>query len=210
MPRLRTSVRPVSPRLTQLEDRTTPATFAPGSIQGQDGWSGGSVAVNSAVTQGVDQTGTLGHLGGGAFVVSNSTSNGDFNGGFSGWPVGPALSAAAGEPSSGAPADLFTATVWFRTVSTVADGSNIEIDLGLADGTNRNSYIGFANFADADGGLQLYFTEPNGNTGTLYGYEYGSTLSRGVWHRLDISAQFVDGSANDTLTLAIDRFDIAR
>lgn len=204
MSRFRPLVRLASPRLTLLEDRTTPAPFAPGSIQGQDGWSGGSVAISPAVTQGVDQTGTLGRLGSGAFVVSNGTTNGNFNGGFAGWPVGPALSVAAGQPSSGASADLFNATVWFRTVSSTADGSTIEIDLGVADGSDRNSFVGIVNDTDANDGLQFYIAEPNGTTGNFYAYQYSpNNLARGVWHRLDIAATFRDGSANDTYTLSL-------
>jgi hypothetical protein len=204
MSRQRNFGRSVAPVLTVLEDRSVPAAFNPGSIQAQDGWSGGSVDVRPEVTQGVNQGGTLSQLGSGAFVVSNSTASGNFNGGFAGWPVSPALAVAAGQPSSGAAADIFGASVWFRTVSTTADGSNIEIDLGTADGTDRNSILSITNYSDADGGLQMYYAEPDGATGNLFEYEFFPvTLVRGVWHKLDIVATFRDGSANDTYTIAL-------
>ena len=39
-----------------LEDRFCSAGFATGSIQGQDGWSGGNVRIPAQVDQGVNQS----------------------------------------------------------------------------------------------------------------------------------------------------------
>lgn len=197
--------RSVSPslKLIQLEDRSVPAAFTTGSIQGQNGWDGGALPIDSAVTQQVNVAGT-GHTGAGSFVVSNSTVNGDYTSGFAGWPFSPALSVQAGQPSSGAAADVFSATVWFRSVSSTADGSNIEIDLGFADGSDRNSYLAVQNKADADGGLQIETTEPAGTSGSFFAPTTQiSNLARGVWHRLDIVATFRDGSANDNYQLFV-------
>ena len=69
---------------------------------------------------------------------------------------------SAGQPSSGAGADQFTATLWFRSASASADGSYIEIDLGNVAGDDRTTFLALANRADgADGGLQLRASEPN-------------------------------------------------
>ncbi|MCU0706438.1 MAG: hypothetical protein MUF18_20975, partial [Fimbriiglobus sp.] len=190
----RTSRLLTTPRLTQLEDRSTPAAFNPGTIQGQGGWSGGSVDINPNVVQGVDQGGGLARSGTGSFVVSNSTANGGgFNGGFNGWPFSPALSVTSGQPSSGAMADTFTATIWFRSVSSTADGSNIEIDLGESGGTDRNSILGIANMDDADFGLQLYVLDPQQPNGGLAPTPVVDNMPRGQWHRLDLVATFRDG-----------------
>ena len=89
-----------------LEDRRLLAGFVPGSIQGQEGWSGGTIPISPAVHQGVDQTGAFAHSGLGALLISNDTTLGNNNGAFSGWVFGPGLTAAAGQPSSGAPADV--------------------------------------------------------------------------------------------------------
>ncbi len=195
----RQSRRPVVPALTQLEDRSVPAGFSTGTIQGQDGWSGGNVAIRNEVAQDVRQSGFSGHAGVGTFVVSNNTSAGDFNGGVAGWPFGPRLGVPAGQSSAPAVADVFSATLWFRSVSATADGSNVEINLGTDDGSERMSYIGLANRADADGGLQIYLVEPDGSTGNLFAPEVEAfDLPRGVWHRLDVVATFRDGSANDS------------
>jgi uncharacterized repeat protein (TIGR01451 family) len=203
MSRLRPTRRKLVPTLTVLEDRSVPAAFAPGSIQGQDGWSGGALPVSPLVTQTVDLGATVGRTGAGAFVLSNSTANGDYNaaGAFAGWPFSPGLSAAAGQPSSGAPASVFSSTVWFRSVSSTADGSNVEIDLGFSDGSNRNSYVAVINRADAQGGLQLETTEPAGGGAFFAPTVQVSNLARGVWHRLDVTATFRDGVANDTYML---------
>src|SRR5262249_20617741 len=85
------------------------------TLQGQDGWSGGNIAISPTVDQAVDQTGSNAHLGAGAWHVSNNTSNGNHNGAFSGWPFAPGLSVAAGQPSSGASADRFSATFFLRS-----------------------------------------------------------------------------------------------
>ena len=79
---------------------------------------------------------------------------------------GPGLPVSAGQPSSGAVADQFTATLWFRSASATADGSNIEIDLGSVPGDDRNTFLALTNRADGvDGGLQLRVSEPEGATG---------------------------------------------
>lgn len=193
------------PTLQPLEDRSVPAAFAVGSIQGQDGWSGGNIPIAAAVTQGVDLSGTLSRTGVGAFVVSNKPNAGSHNGAFSGWPFSPALSVAAGQPSSGAAADLFTATFWFRSVSNAADGSNIELDMGSAAGDDRTNFMAITNRADADGGLQLRLGEPDGSTGNFFPTISPATnITRGVWHRIDITAAFIDGSANDTFSVKLD------
>src|SRR6185503_11554711 len=70
------------PLVERLEDRLAPATFAPGSIQGQDGWSGGTIAIAPQVDQAVDQSPPPdAHAGVGTWRVSNSTING---GGYNG------------------------------------------------------------------------------------------------------------------------------
>jgi hypothetical protein len=190
------------PTLTVLEDRSVPAGFTAGSIQGQDGWSGGAISIAPEVDQRVDLSGTLARTGTGSFVVSNSTANGNFNGGFAGWPFGPSLSVTTGEPASGAAADVFTATVWFRSVNSTADGSNIEIDLGNVTGSNRVNYLAILNLADGDGGLQIELTEPDPSGNLYFPTAEATNLARGVWHRLDITATFRDGAA-DSFTVAL-------
>ena len=112
------------------------------SIEGQEGWSGGTIPVSASIDQVVDQSGVNQRTGTGAWRISNNTSLGNYNGNFSGWVFGPGLPVSAGQPSSGAGADQFTATLWFRSASASADGSNIEIDLGTVPGDDRNTLPG--------------------------------------------------------------------
>src|SRR5262245_29396863 len=129
------------PLLELLEGRVVPAAVVPGTIQGQGGWSGGTVAISPRVDQAVDQTGSNAHSGVGAWHVSNATINGNHNGAFGGWVFSPELLVAAGQPSSGARADRFSATFYFRSASNDADGSNIEVDLGNTAGTDRTTFL---------------------------------------------------------------------
>ena len=119
------------------------------SIQGQDGWSGGTIPISASIDQIVDQSGLNQRTGTGAWRISNNTSLGNYNGNFAGWVFGPGLPVSAGQPSSGAVADQFTATLWFRSASAAADGSNMEIDLGTVLGDDRNNFLAVTNRADA-------------------------------------------------------------
>jgi hypothetical protein len=189
---------------------TVIAAMSAGSIQGQEGWSGGTIAIAAAVDQSVDQSGVNQRTGRGAWRISNNTSLGNHNGAFGGWPFGPGLSVSAGQPSSGAGADQFRATLWFRSASASADGSNIEIDLGSVLGDDRNTFLAVTNRADADGGLQLRASEPDGATGNfLPTVVIASGIARTVWHRLDIVANFHDGPTNDTVEYALDGVPLA-
>jgi hypothetical protein len=194
------------PRLEALEDRTLPSGFFPGSISFQDGWSGGSTGpVDPTVDQTVDQSGANAFAGMGAWRVSNSTVNGNHNGAFNGWPFSPGLSVVAGQPSSGAGADQFNATVFFKSASATADGSNIEVDLGSSAGDDRNNFLAITNEADANGGLQLRADEPDGATGNFKPtVSIATNLSRTAYHRIDIVARFFNGNANDTFQVTLD------
>jgi hypothetical protein len=169
-----------------------------GSIQGQEGWSGGTIPIGASVDQSVDQAGLNQRTGTGAWRISNNTSLGNYNGNFAGWVFGPGLPVSAGQPSSGAGADQFTATFWFRSASASADGSNIEIDLGTVPGDDRNTFLALTNRADADNGLQLRVSEPDGATGLFRPTVVIATnIARGVYHRLDIVRGRFPGRAGE-------------
>src|SRR5262249_23186009 len=149
--------------------------------------------------QAVAQPTVNAHAGVGSWRVSNSTSNGNYNGNFTGWPFSPGLAVTAGQPSSGAGADRFTATFFFKAASTVADGSNIEVDLGSSAGDDRNTFLAITNDTDGDSGLKLRVSEPDGVTGDFKPTQIIATgLSRTAWHRIDLVANFFDGPGNDT------------
>ena len=179
--------------------------MTPGSAQGQEGWSGGIMPISAFVDQTVDQSGSHQRTGTGSLQISNNTSSGNYNGIFGGWVFGPGLPVPAGQPSSVTGGDQFTATLWFRSASASADGSNIEIDLGSVAGDDRNSFLALTNRADLDGGLQLRASEPDGSTGDFLPTAIIATgITRSEWHRLDIVAKFYDGPTNDTIEYALD------
>jgi hypothetical protein len=171
-----------------------------GSIQGQDGWSGGQiVTIGAAVDQEV--TDAASYQGYESFRVSNK----GYNGMFDGWLFGPPLANAAGQPSSGAAANVLAMTLFFRSVSTIADGSNLELDLGNSTGSDRTTFTAITNFADANGGLTLRAAEPNAVTGDFYPTDLVAPgLSRSDWHQLDILAYFLDGAGNDYFQIFLD------
>ena len=198
------------PMLELLEGRDVPSVsvFAPGSIQGQNGWSGGTGAISTQIDQAVDQTGADAHFGVGGWHISNDTTYGNFNGGFNGWVFSPGLSVSAGQPSSLAGADRFSATFFFRSANTAADGSNSEVDLGNTAGNDRATFLAITNKADGDGGLQLRMAEPD-PADPVNDYFFptqivATNITRSVWHRIDIQATFVDGSSNDTFQVSLD------
>src|SRR5436190_6354304 len=182
-----------------------------GSIHGLEGWSGGAGPISPTVDQSVDKSAHNGRSGQGAWKISNNNSLGGYYGPFTGWAFGPGLPVSAGPPSSGAGADRFRATLWFRSASASADGSNIEIDLGSELGEARNTYLALTNMADgAPGGLQLLAGEPDPATGEFRDIVPIATgITRSGWHRLDIVAKFRDGSANHTVEYALDGVALA-
>jgi len=184
---------------------TVRAAMSSGSIQGLEGWSGGTIPIAASVDQSIDQTGHNQRTGTGSWRISNNTASGNHNGSYAGWAFGPGLATSAGQPSSGAGADQFSATLWFRSATASADGSNIEIDLGTVAGDDRNTFLALTNKADASGGLQLRAGEPDGSTGDfLPTAVLASGITRADWHRLDIVAKFHDGLTNDTVEYALD------
>jgi hypothetical protein len=177
----------------------TAGSVALGSIQGQDGWSGGASGPISTL---VDQQVTNAAANSGS--QSLRASNNDYNGPFGGWIFGPGLVNAAGQPSSGAAADRIVVSLMFKSVSALADGSNLEFDLGNSTGDDRTTFTAITNFADGDGGLTLRASEPRTN-GIFYPTSLVATgLSRTTWHQLDISGFYFDGPANDYFQISLD------
>ncbi len=168
------------PQLEPLEDRCLPASVA------DLGWTGGAIPIAATVDQ--ELTTVAAHTGDGSWRMSNA---GNYNGMFDGFPMSPALAIAAQE---GTAADMFVFTVWFKAVG-IADGSNIEIDLGT--GTDRDNFLAITNLPTLEGGLQLRIGD-NCNQ-VVFGW-----LDAASWHRLDVAATLRVGEANDTYTAALD------
>ena len=112
---------------------------------------------------------------------------------------------SAGQPSSGAGANQFTATLWFRSASASADGSNIEIDLGNVVGDDRNTFLALTNEPTLKAVCSFGSVSPTERPAASFPLVIiARDITRGVWHRLDIVAKFIDGPANDTVEYALD------
>jgi len=75
------------------------------------------------------------------FRMSSDPSVPDFAG-----PYSPQLSAAAGEPDTGAAFNGQSISFTFQPVSATPDGSRLEVDFGNAAGTDRNNFLVIESF----------------------------------------------------------------
>lgn len=174
-------------------------SFIPGSIQGQDGWSGGTIPIAASVDQGI--TGAAFRTGNQSFQISNRAYNGNFNG----WVFSPGLAVSAGQAGSNTGADAMSISFWFRSSSLVGDGSNMEFDFGSTAGDDRNTFLAVRNNTDAFGGLQIRLAEPT-SPGPDAGFFPNNTvltgLARGDWHNISMTFYGVD-NGSDFFTVSV-------
>jgi len=176
------------------------STFTVGSIQGQNGWSGGTAPISPSVDQEI--TTAAFRTGNSSFRVSNRA----FNGNFTSWIFSPGLSTSVGQPSSGAAADGMTLSFWILAASSTADGSNVEVDFGTVPGDDRNTFLVIRNNLDANGGLQIRLAEPNGpgpNAGFFPTNTMVTGLDRSLWHNISMTYSAFDGPDNDYFTVSV-------
>jgi len=121
-----------------------------------------------------------------------------------GTPYSPELSVHAGQPSSGAGADTFYASFWFKAADVGGDDSRIMIAGGNPTGNDRSSnYFEVENVAGAGVTLRTY----EGVTGSGWDATeviLATGLSTTDWHRVEMTGTFVDGPYNDTWAYVID------
>jgi hypothetical protein len=191
------------------------AAYTVGSIDTQNGWSGGGTTGSPAmINNTIDQAITTAdaHTGTQSWRISNSTINGfpsSSFGIFGGFPFSPSLSVPAGQPSSGALANRFAATYWFKSASQSAagDGSEMEFYFGDPNGTDRVNSFDIRNVANANGGLLVELRETVSpriaGSSFLATQRIASTLDRTAWHRIDMTGVFEDGGL-DYYNVSID------
>ncbi len=187
--------------------------FTPGSIDGQNGWNGGVIPISSSVNQQVVSNVSATNDGSGAFQISNNTSSGNYNGNFGGWVFGPSLSVSAGYAGSGAGANGFQFTLKFRSVGTVADGSNLEFDFGSSARNDRNTFVALTNFSNAGGGFSIRASGPDAAGNFPATTIAASNIDRTTWHTLTVTGSFQGdgtgaGGQNDTFVINLDGADI--
>lgn len=186
-----------------------------GTLAGQDGWSGGEspdftnnsahpTSANpdlwyesdwhgEAVTTADAHTGTQSW-----WLRSGYDSSG------SGTPFSPGLAVSAGQPSSGAGGNTFSASFWFRAADPNGDGSRIMIAGGNPGGNDRSSnYLEIENVAGSGVTVRTYDGVPGNGWGAVE-VLVATGLDAGTWHEITMTGQFTDGSYNDTWTYQID------
>ena len=137
------------------------------------------------------------------FHISSDPASGDFGG-----PYSPALSVAAGEPGLSA---YQGQSIGFdlKAVSSIVDGSRLEIDFANAAGTDRNNYLVIESTGN---GLRIAVNEPT-NAGDWAVNDFNaftgnrtlvSDVDQSVSHHLEMRLTYVDGPDNDRIDIYLD------
>ena len=203
--------------------------YAPGSINGQNTWGGQNppgIAVNTSIDQEVT---TAGFCSG---TQSYRESSFFTSGSFGDQVFSPSLTDAAGEPGAidGGFANTtnlqprFSATVHFKSVTGAAQDSHVVISPDRGDGA-RMSWIQVSdNITDpGDGrvGLSVSFFEYRLTSNAGNDCDGGpsqldaenkcfifavlaTNLDRSTCHSIDLVMDFVDGPANDVVSVSVD------
>lgn len=189
------------------------AAMVVGSLAGQEGWSGGASSgfTNDAAQPSSPNSDLFydGDWHGQAVTTADAHSGSQswlFRNGYgspgSATPFSPALAVNAGQPSSGAGGDTFSASFWFKAAAATADGSRIMIAGGNPAGNDRSS--NYLEIENALSGITIRTHE-----GVL-GAGWNSTellvatgLDRTQWHQITMIGDFSDGANNDTWTYQV-------
>jgi hypothetical protein len=169
-------------------------SFAPGSINGQGGWTvfGSVNDITTAAAHSGTQSLFVDPTAGDGNVVKSST---------------PIFDPSGETPSVfvPAPASNFMATdFWFRTVATNSDnGLYISTSMGNPASV-RNTWLGVMEGSEAGGiagnlYVGAYDVDTNGN----FQESLSPALSWGQWYHATISEQYVNGPNNDLVTCSI-------
>lgn len=180
--------------------------FAHGSIAGQvtngplsGKWTGGAAEGFTNDDPGQQEvTSDAAHTG------SNSWR---FSGGYSSageaTPFSPRLGhdICAGQPSSGADADVFEVSFWFKAVSPDVNTQLVQVVPGNTAGTDRASNAFHLNNIPGTGVTVRTFQPTGGWNG------YWVVLTSGIdnaWHKIEMTGRFYDGPSNDLWTYSFD------
>jgi parallel beta-helix repeat protein len=188
-----------------------PPDYAPGSIQGQDGWAGaGGGAINPAYDQAVAATTLTGSTQ--AFRMSNAVTSGAFD-----WPYSPSLANEAGETS--AASDGFSGGVRqpgfqasFDVASTVPGSEQSGLQVSISPDRGDGARMSFLRLRDTNTGLALDFIDYQSGlneAGCATGANFVTTtvasgLSRLTTHNIKLTMDFFNGPANDIVKVYVD------
>ena len=176
-------------------------TYA-GSIQGQvtnavAKWSP-YVPISPNIPQRVINLGTNAHSGEQTWFTVNKGQQGSFGN----MPYSPAIRIVATEPSATnfAGADMMEGTVWFRSASTTADGTRVEMDMGRIDRSDRGNAT-FVEFVDDVGQTLRIRTSQVRFDASVPIF---TRIQPATWHEFRFVAQFIDGQSNNLMQFFLD------
>jgi uncharacterized repeat protein (TIGR01451 family) len=183
-----------------------PPTYAPGSIDGQDGWGGsGGQLVNPLIDQAVVLNAAYPNAPTGFGDQSFRMSNAYADGSFGAHVYSPSLTDEAGEASAvsdgfsgGTRQTRFEAT-WDFTSATGAPqtGLGVVVSPDRGDGA-RMSWVQMYD-AGAAGGMEVRFTDATFVITTI-----ATGLSRTIPHTIRLRMDFIDGDSNDIVKVWVD------
>lgn len=135
--------------------------------------------------------------GNGVWHISNAVTSG----GFGNQPISPAFTKANGETTvrTAGAGDSMAYSFFFRTKSSVADGSSVTLSLSPTS-ADRHDYLRILNHLDASGGLQLISIDGVG----LVSKNIVQNISRGIWHHILLTNTNPDGTGNDVVKVYLD------
>jgi len=214
--------------LVQADNRSinfeAPA-YHPGSINGQQGWSGsGFLPILPVIDQEiVTNSGAPASFGGQSWRFSNFYTDGQF----ALWPFSPSLTNEAGETQaqnggfSGGVRQSHYEVQW-DFASTVPTAEQPGLQMSTASDRGDGARMSYIRMQDGPGGLNVFFIDYEdkapfgayGNPATaangcgleddFFQYLVASDLPRNVPHTVKLTIDFVDGPRNDVVKVYVD------
>jgi hypothetical protein len=190
------------------------AAIIVGTLAGQDGWSGGASA--GFTNNGAQPVGTNLDLFYGGDWNGEGVTTADAHSGNQSWlfqrgydsagqatPFSPGLGVNAGQASSGAAGNIFSATFWFKAADASGDDSKIMIAGGNPAGNDRSSnYLEIEN--TSSGVTVRTFNGVVGSGWDATELLVATGLDSSVWHEIIMTGDFTNGATNDTWTYQVD------
>jgi Ca2+-binding RTX toxin-like protein len=142
------------------------------------------------------------------FKMSSDPASGDFAG-----PYSAALGVTAGEGTTTADGDVHILKFRVKPVDAAGDNSRLEVDIGIAQGTDRNNFMAIESIAGE--GVRIAVADPllDGNFDTGAGinnfvaFTGNRTLVEGLdpsqWYDIELRVKYNNGADNDVIEVYV-------
>ena len=170
-------------------------SFVAGRINGQNGWES---AAGEPFDEEIVNVGASACRGQNVWRISNAYASG----GFGNQPRSRMLMKSSGESTLRSPGggDSMYYEFSFRTKSTSADGSAVDVSFASGPSTDRHDLLRISNASDAAKGLQMIVRDG----AALTPHEVMINMTRGVWHHVKAVVTSPDGFSNDVTKIYVD------